>query len=138
MISLGSLAITLAVHLLSLPAGAAPAPVADPQAGAVVSGLSSALSGVASAVSGGVNAAATAAVSSSSSYWVANIERQGQVAYGSSDYQIFRNVKDFGAVGDGSTDDTAAINKAISSGGRCGKGCDSTTVTPAIIYFPAG
>lgn len=40
--------------------------------------------------------------------------------------------------GDGSTDDTAAINKAISSGGRCGKGCDSSTTTPALVYFPPG
>ena len=40
--------------------------------------------------------------------------------------------------GDGSTDDTAAINKAISSGDRCGKGCDSSTTTPAIVYFPPG
>jgi glucan 1,3-beta-glucosidase len=38
----------------------------------------------------------------------------------------------------GVTDDTAAINAAISSGGRCGQGCDSTTVTPAVIYFPKG
>jgi glucan 1,3-beta-glucosidase len=43
-----------------------------------------------------------------------------------------------GKQGDGSTDDTAAINKAISSGGRCGKGCDSSTTTPAIVYFPPG
>lgn len=40
--------------------------------------------------------------------------------------------------GDGSTDDTAAINKAISSGKRCGKGCDSSTTTPALVYFPPG
>jgi glucan 1,3-beta-glucosidase len=40
--------------------------------------------------------------------------------------------------GDGSTDDTAAINKAISSGNRCGKDCDSSTTTPALVYFPAG
>ncbi|KAJ3131102.1 hypothetical protein HK100_006813, partial [Physocladia obscura] len=38
----------------------------------------------------------------------------------------------------GVTDDTAAINAAISAGSRCGLGCDSTTVTPAIIYFPPG
>ncbi|KAI9644962.1 hypothetical protein NHQ30_006997 [Ciborinia camelliae] len=39
---------------------------------------------------------------------------------------------------DGVTDDTAAINAAISSGGRCGQGCSSTTTTPAVVYFPAG
>jgi len=57
-------------------------------------------------------------------------------------YQIFRNVQQYGAVGDGQTDDTAAINKAMSDGGRCGGGpdtpCDSTTVYPAIVYFPPG
>lgn len=41
-------------------------------------------------------------------------------------------------LGDGSTDDTVAINKAISDGNRCGKGCDSSTTTPALIYFPPG
>ncbi|PLB38562.1 exo-beta-1,3-glucanase Exg0 [Aspergillus candidus] len=74
-----------------------------------------------------------------SDYWVGNIKRQGAVAFGNgTDYQVYRNVKDFGAKGDGVTDDTAAINKAISSGNRCGKGCDSATVTPALVYFPAG
>jgi hypothetical protein len=47
-------------------------------------------------------------------------------------------VKDFGAAGDGSTDDTAAINAAITAGSRCGQGCDSSTTTPALIYFPPG
>jgi glucan 1,3-beta-glucosidase len=41
-------------------------------------------------------------------------------------------------IGDGVTDDTAAINAAILSGGRCGQGCASSTTTPAVIYFPAG
>jgi glucan 1,3-beta-glucosidase len=40
--------------------------------------------------------------------------------------------------GDGVTDDTAAINNAISAGGRCGQGCASSTTTPASVYFPAG
>ncbi len=36
-----------------------------------------------------------------SSYWVGDIERQGTVPFGStSDYQVFRNVKDFGAKGE--------------------------------------
>ena len=76
----------------------------------------------------------------SSSYWVANIQRNGQAAFNpDSNYIIYRNVKDFGAVGDGVTDDTAAINEAIVTGDRCGGGgCDSTTITPAIVYFPPG
>ncbi|RDL40462.1 Pectin lyase-like protein [Venustampulla echinocandica] len=75
---------------------------------------------------------------SASTYWLASIKRQGSPAYGSSSFQVFRNVKDFGAKGDGSTDDTVAINNAISTGSRCGLNCDSSTVTPAIIYFPPG
>ncbi|WEW54745.1 pectate lyase superfamily protein [Emydomyces testavorans] len=72
-------------------------------------------------------------------YWLASIKRQGKAAFNTNgNYQVFRNVKEFGAKGDGSTDDTEAINNAISSGGRCGLGCDSSTVTPALIYFPSG
>ncbi|KAJ8065164.1 hypothetical protein OCU04_005876 [Sclerotinia nivalis] len=82
--------------------------------------------------------AATSATSASSNYWISTIQRQGAPAYGDASYQVFRNVKDFGAVGDGVTDDTAAINAAISAGNRCGKGCDSTTLTPALVYFPPG
>lgn len=37
------------------------------------------------------------------------------------------------------TDDTNAINAAITDGGRCGGGgCDSSTVQPALVYFPSG
>ena len=36
------------------------------------------------------------------------------------------------------TDDTAAINAAISAGGRCGRGCSTTSTTPAVVYFPSG
>ncbi len=36
-------------------------------------------------------------------------------------------------------DDTAAIQQAISSGGRCAPGrCQSSTITPAVVYIPAG
>ena len=76
--------------------------------------------------------------STSSSYWVANIQRQGTVAFGDSSYKVFRNVQDYGATGDGTTDDTTAINAAITDGNRCGQGCDSSTVTPALVYFPPG
>lgn len=41
--------------------------------------------------------------------------------------------------GDGITDDTAAINAAISEGGRFGPATRQTSSsTPAIVYFPAG
>ncbi|CAG2164614.1 unnamed protein product, partial [Oppiella nova] len=53
-------------------------------------------------------------------------------------YQVFRNVRDYGAKGDGQTDDSDAINLAISFGDRCGIGCDSSTTSPAIVYFPPG
>ena len=52
--------------------------------------------------------------------------------------QVFRNVKDYGAVGDGGTDDTAAINRAIMDGKRCGAKCNGSTVKNAVVYFPHG
>ncbi|KAF9531446.1 exo-beta-1,3-glucanase [Crepidotus variabilis] len=74
-------------------------------------------------------------------FWLEQIKHQGKSAFNADPnaYQVFRSVKDFGAVGDGVHDDTEAINKAISSGNRCGGGpCRSSTVSPAVVYFPRG
>lgn len=51
----------------------------------------------------------------SDTFWLSKIAHQGTSPFlsDSSEYVVFRNVKDFGAKGDGSTDDSAAFNAAI-------------------------
>ncbi|KAI5868058.1 pectate lyase superfamily protein-domain-containing protein [Durotheca rogersii] len=78
-------------------------------------------------------------------FWLADVGHNGQMPFAPSGYQFFRNVRDFGAVGDGVTDDTAAINRAASAMSkdnlgetRCDADCGSTTTLGALVYFPPG
>lgn len=78
---------------------------------------------------------------SSSGYWLGqNSFHLNAPVWGNPDsgYQLYRNVKDYGATGDGSTDDTNAINAAMADGNRCMEGCNSSTTSPAMVYFPSG
>ncbi|KLU83078.1 hypothetical protein MAPG_02145 [Magnaporthiopsis poae ATCC 64411] len=84
---------------------------------------------------------AALASSAAAAYWMEDIPHRGISPFNpDKSYTVFRNVKDFGAKGDGVADDTNAINAAISSGNRCGgdSPCAGTTTTPAVVYFPKG
>ncbi|EEP79928.1 hypothetical protein UREG_04770 [Uncinocarpus reesii 1704] len=71
-------------------------------------------------------------------FWMASMQQRGSSPFAPAGYKVWRNVKEYGAKGDGVTDDTTAINSAISDGNRCGDNCGSSTIYPAIVYFPAG
>lgn len=75
-----------------------------------------------------------------SSFWMEDPSfHNGQMPFARDPtYKVFRNVKDYGATGDGVTDDTAAINRAINDGNRCSVGCAATSVKGALVYFPSG
>lgn len=71
-------------------------------------------------------------------YWRQTLVTNGKASFNTdTSFQVFRNVKSYGAKGDGSTDDTAAIQAALNAGtGRTFT--ESTTTTPAVVYLPAG
>ena len=64
-----------------------------------------------------------------------------QMPLAPSGYEFYRNVQDYGAKGEGITDDTEAINKAVAKYSitdttlRYEEECGSTTVLGALVYF---
>ncbi|KAK3377446.1 pectate lyase superfamily protein-domain-containing protein [Podospora didyma] len=78
-----------------------------------------------------------------STFWYENIKHNGISPFitNGKNWIIFRNVKDYGAKGYGTSDDTAAIQKAINTGDGSklrNMGSYGATGQPAVVYFPAG
>ncbi|GFF99898.1 hypothetical protein IFM53868_10509 [Aspergillus udagawae] len=69
---------------------------------------------------------------------MSSMEKNSTSPFAPESYKVWRNIQDYSAKGDGVTDDIEAINRAISDRGQCSANCGSSTIYPAMIWFPAG
>ncbi|EPS36638.1 hypothetical protein H072_9858 [Dactylellina haptotyla CBS 200.50] len=71
-------------------------------------------------------------------YYFDKIKHQGLHPANAS-YSVYRNIKCWGAVGDGVTDDSDAIIRALTEAKLCkSTNCDGYYVPPSLVYFPYG
>ncbi|RVD89754.1 uncharacterized protein DFL_000747 [Arthrobotrys flagrans] len=72
-------------------------------------------------------------------YYLDQLKHQGLWHLNSS-HPVYRNVKCWGAKGDGKTDDTNAIVRALTEGKTCkpGSNCQNFYIPPSLVYFPKG
>ncbi|KAF3132931.1 hypothetical protein TWF703_007069 [Orbilia oligospora] len=71
-------------------------------------------------------------------YYLDQFKHQGLWHLNSS-YPVYRNVKCWGAKGNGVTDDTEAIIRALTEGKTCkGSNCQNSYIPPSLVYFPKG
>lgn len=77
-----------------------------------------------------------------STFWYESITHNGVSPFiNDPTWQVYRNVQDFGAVGDGVTDDTSTIQNAINQGNSENSRTTfsfGTTGQPAVVYLPSG
>jgi glucan 1,3-beta-glucosidase len=76
-------------------------------------------------------------------YWYEEIHHNGISPFipDGNSWPVFRNVKLYGAIGDGLTDDSEAVQDAINAGNNFANRSSNslgTTGQPAVVYFPAG
>lgn len=68
-----------------------------------------------------------------------SLARKGTVQWGdNATYTVFRNVRDYGAVGNGVTDDTKALKAVMNDGKQCDAKCNGSTLKNTIVYIPPG